>query len=83
MRVPGGVVTKNFGRRNCVGNTTTLHKNLILMFCGIEVERTRLRKIKKGKKKLITAKSGLVEMKEYLKTYKPSEFFCRSEAVLK
>ena len=39
------------------------------MFCGLgEEERTKNRKEKK-KKKLIAAKSGLVGMKEYLKTY--------------
>ena len=39
------------------------------MCCGLEEERTRLLKKKTKKKKLIFAKSGLVEMKEYLKTY--------------
>ena len=41
------------------------------MFCGLEEERTKFRKkVKKQKgKKLIAAKSGLVGMKGYLRTY--------------
>ena len=35
------------------------------MFCGLEEERTRLRK----EKKLIAAKSGLVGIKGYIETY--------------
>ena len=39
------------------------------MFCGLgEEERTKIRK-KKKEKNLIAAKSGLVGMKGYLKTY--------------
>ena len=66
-----GVAPKNFGRQNCVCSLTTLHKNEISMRCGLgEEERTRSRKQKKKKKKiLIVAKSGLVGMKEYFKTY--------------
>ena len=56
------------------------------MFCGLgEEERTKIRKKKKEKKgnktkkkkeiNLIAAKSGLVGMKGYLKTYKPYEIF--------
>ena len=58
------------------------------MFCGLgELERTKLRKKKKekkGKKKekkekkeinLIAAKSGLVGMKGYLKTYNHMKYF--------
>ena len=49
------------------------------MFCGLrEEERTRFRKKKKGKKKrknLIMAKSGLVGMKGYLKTYNHMKYF--------
>ena len=47
------------------------------MFCGLgEEERTKIRK-KKGKKgkNLIAAKSGLVGMKGYLKTYNPMKYF--------
>ena len=44
------------------------------MLCGLgEEERTKLRK-KKGKD-LIAAKSGLVGMKEYLKTYNHIRYF--------
>ena len=49
------------------------------MFCGLgEEERTKFRKKKKGKKEeknLIAAKSGLVGMKGYLKTYNPMKYF--------
>ena len=47
------------------------------MFCGLEEERTEIRKKKKGKKRknLIAAKSGLVVMKEYLKTYNHMKYF--------
>ena len=53
------------------------------MFCGLgEEERTKFRKKKKGKGKnkeketnLIAAKSGLVGMKGYLKTYNPMKYF--------
>ena len=58
------------------------------MFCGLgEEERIRFRKKKKGKKgkvnekkqkkhkNLIAAKSGLVEMKGYLKTYNRVKYF--------
>ena len=45
------------------------------MFCGLgEEERTKIRKEKKGKN-LIAAKSGLVGMKEYLKTYNETKYF--------
>ena len=44
------------------------------MLCGLGEERTKTRK-KKGKKKLIAAKSGLVLMKGYLKTYNPMKYF--------
>ena len=40
------------------------------MFCGLGEEHTKIRKKKKGKN-LIAAKSGLVGMKGYLKTYTP------------
>ena len=43
------------------------------MFCGLGEERTKFRKEKKGKK-LIAAKSGLVGMKGYLKTYNPMKY---------
>ena len=49
------------------------------MFCGLgEEERTKFRKKKKEKKekkKLIAAKSGLVGMKGYLKTYNDMKYF--------
>ena len=51
------------------------------MFCGLgEEKRTKIRKKKKEKKEkkeinLITAKSGLVGMKEYLKTYNHVKYF--------
>ena len=51
------------------------------MFCGVEEEeRTKIRKKKKGKKgkkgkNLIAAKSGLVGMKGYLKTYNHMKYF--------
>ena len=51
------------------------------MFCGLgEEERTKIRKKRKKKEKkkemnLIVAKSGLVEMKGYLKTYNPVKYF--------
>ena len=56
------------------------------MFCGLgEEERTRFRKKKEKKREkkenLIAAKSGLVGMKEYLKTYNRVKYFCRSKAV--
>ena len=47
------------------------------MFCGLGEECTRLTKKKKEKKKqknLITAKSVLVGMKGYLKTYKHENY---------
>ena len=47
------------------------------MFRGLEEERKKIRK-KKGKKKeknLIAAKSGLVGMKGYLKTYNHRKYF--------
>ena len=44
------------------------------MCCGLEEERTRFRK--KKEKKLIVAKSGLVGMKEHLKTLNnPVKYF--------
>ena len=54
------------------------------MFCGLGEERTKIRKKKKEKKKemnLIAAKSGLVGMKRYLKTYHIWNIFCRILAV--
>ena len=46
------------------------------MFCGLREERTRFRKKKRGKKEnLLAAKSGLVGMKEHLKTYQCEIFF--------
>ena len=49
------------------------------MFCGVgEEERTKFRKKKKEKKKeknFIAAKSGLVGMKGYLKTYHHMKYF--------
>ena len=54
------------------------------MFCGLgEEERTKIRKKKKEKRKkrkkkeinLIAAKSGLVGMKGYLKTYNHMKYF--------
>ena len=49
------------------------------MFCGLgEEERTRFRKNKKknkGKKNLITAKSGLVGMKGYFEKYNHVIYF--------
>ena len=50
------------------------------MLCGLGEERTKIRRKKtekKGKKgkKLIAAESGLVGMKEYLKTYNLVKFF--------
>ena len=49
------------------------------MFCGLEEERIRLERKKKDKKtkrkKSIAAKSGLVGMKEYLKTYHGVKYF--------
>ena len=47
------------------------------MFCGLgEEERTKFRKKKKEKKKNLTAaKSGLVGMKGYFKTYKQMKYF--------
>ena len=49
------------------------------MVCGSgKEERTRFRKKqagKKNKKKLIAAKSGLIGMKEYLKTYNREKYF--------
>ena len=40
---------KNFARHNCLCSSTTLHKNLISIFCGLGEKRTRFRN-KKGKK---------------------------------
>ena len=48
------------------------------MFCGLEEERTKIRKKKRKKKKeinLIAAKSGLVGTKGYLKTYNHMKCF--------
>ena len=47
------------------------------MLCGLAEERTRFRKKKKRKKKinLIAAKSGLVGMKKYFKTYNRVKYF--------
>ena len=52
------------------------------MCCGLGEERTKIRKKKKGKKRikkkeinLIAAKSGLVGMKGYLETYNPMKYF--------
>ena len=45
------MVPKNFGRQNYICSSTTLHKNLISMFCGLGVEeRRRFRKKKERKK---------------------------------
>ena len=74
----GGVTPKNFGRKNCVCSSTTLHKKYISMFCDLgEKERTKIRKKKKEKKEinLIAAKSGLGEMKGYLKTYNHIKYY--------
>ena len=79
--VPGKKAQTNFGRQNCVCSSTTLPKNSISMFCGLgEKERTRVKKKKrkkqnKRKKELIAAKTGLVEMKKYLKTYYRVKYF--------
>ena len=43
----GGVAAKNFGRQNCVCSLATLHKNLILMCCGLGEEHIRFKKEKK------------------------------------
>ena len=51
------------------------------MFCGLgEEERPKLRKKKKAKKEknLIAAKSGLVGIKGYFKTYNRVKYFCRT-----
>ena len=55
----------------------TLHKNQISIFCGLEEERTKFRKKEKEKKEinLIAAKSGLLWLKGYLKTYNPMKYF--------
>ena len=47
------------------------------MFCGLEEEHTKIKKKKKEKKEmnLIAAKSGLVGMKGYRKTYHPMKYF--------
>ena len=48
------------------------------MFCGLgEEERKKIRKKKRKKKEmtLIAAKSGLVGMKGYLKTYNHMKYF--------
>ena len=50
------------------------------MFCGLGEERTKIRKKKRKKKEkkeinLIAAKSGLVGMKGYLKTYNHIKYF--------
>ena len=48
------------------------------MFCGLgEEEHTKFRKKKRKKKEinLIAAKSGLVGMKGYLKTYNQMKYF--------
>ena len=48
------------------------------MFCGLgEEERTKFRKKKKEKKEinLIAVKSGLVGIKEYVKTYNHMKYF--------
>ena len=62
------------------------------MFCGLgEEELTKFRKKKKENKtkkkrkkqemNLIAARSGLVGMKGYLKTYNHMKYFCRTLAV--
>ena len=38
---------KQTGRQNCACSLTNLQKNLLLVFCGLEKGRTRLRKKKK------------------------------------
>ena len=59
------------------------------MFSDLGQERTRFRKKTKEKKQnnkrinLIAAKSGLVGIKGYLKTYNHVKYFCRAYAVLK
>ena len=74
--VPGGVGPKNFGRKNCVCSSTTLRKNYISMFGGLEEEkRTRFRKKGRKKNTLLAVKSGLVGMKWYLKTYYRVKYF--------
>ena len=47
------------------------------MFCGLEEERTKFSKKKKGKKEInfIATKSGLVGMKGNLETYNPMKYF--------
>ena len=46
------------------------------MFYGLgEEERTKIRKKKKKEINLIAAKSGLVGMKGYIKTYNPMKYF--------
>ena len=44
------------------------------MLCGLEEERTKIRK-KKKKMNLIATKSELVGMKGYLKTYNHTKYF--------
>ena len=41
---PERVAPKNLGRQNCVCSSTTLHKSLILIFCGLGEEHTRFKK---------------------------------------
>ena len=45
------------------------------MFCGLGEEESTTFWKKKKEKSLIVAKSGLVEMKGYLKTYKSVKYF--------
>ena len=79
LDVSEGVVPNHFGRQNCFcSSTATLPKNSISNFRGLgEEERTRFRKtkIQKKEKKLISAKSGTVKMKRYLKTYNHVKYF--------
>ena len=77
------MATKKFRRQNCVHSIKTafialtfLHENYLSVFCGLkDAERTKFSNKKKengkkgNEKNLIEAKSGLVGMKGYLKTY--------------
>ena len=63
---------KKFGGKKLLLQLNNFTQKLAFDFCGLgEEERTRFRKKKRKnkRKKLIAAKSGLVGIKGYLKTY--------------
>ena len=80
--VPGGVAQNNFGRKNCICSSTTLHKNSISMCCGLGEERTKFRKKKKKKKEKKRKKKEKKEKKGKKKETKEINFIAAKSGLV-